>query len=90
MVIAASTSLSQKVVPHLAGGLFQRATLLSLICLHLTLFYRKRDTQTVRQVSHITSISLRISAPQLVVKVSHMQPYAQLLLKLKQDMEQAD
>jgi|TARA_B100000315_G_C14507201_1_gene555183 hypothetical protein len=60
-----------------------------LICLYLTLVYGDWNTQTVSQVSNISGINLGISPPQLVVKVSHLQTYAQLLLEFNQDMEQA-
>jgi len=61
-----------------------------MICLYITLVYGNWNTQTVSQVGNISGISLGISAPQLVVKVSHMQTYTQLLLEFNQDMEQAD
>jgi hypothetical protein len=44
----------------------------------------------VSQVSNVLSISLRLNTSQLVVKVSHMQRYAQFLSQLNQNMEQAD
>jgi hypothetical protein len=55
--------------------------LLGLICLYLTLVYGNWNTQTVSQVGNIPGISFGISPPQQVVKVNHLQTYAQPLLE---------
>jgi hypothetical protein len=82
--------LSQKVISHLSGCLLQRNMLLGLIALYVTRLYGSWNTKAVGYIRNIPGISLSLSPPQLVVKVSHMQSYPQFILKINQDVEQAD
>jgi hypothetical protein len=64
--------------------------LLGLIALYVTRLYGSWNTKTAGYIRNILGISISLSPPQLVVKVSHMQSYPQLILKINQDVEQAD
>jgi hypothetical protein len=81
-------SISQKAIAHLPGCLFQRKVLLGLVGLYIPPLYSSRHTQTLSHLSNALSIGTRLSPPQLVVKVSHMQPYAQLIFKPNQNIKQ--
>jgi hypothetical protein len=46
------------------------------------------NSELLSQVRNIPGIGFRLSTSQLMIKVSYMQPYTQLILKINQDVEQ--
>ena len=82
--------LRQESIAHFTGCLFQGEALPGLVGPDITPLHSSWQVQPMRHVGNISGIGLRFIPPQLVVKVSHMEGYAQLLAQLVQDMEQAD
>jgi hypothetical protein len=57
-----------------------------LVCLYIKLFHGNWNTQAVGQINNILTIGLRFSTTQLMVQVSHMEFYTQLILEINQNM----
>ena len=65
--------LSQEGIPHIAGCFLRGKAQPGLMRLHITPVYGGGNIQAVRKVGHVSGISFRFGAPQLVVEMSYVQ-----------------